>query len=392
MAVASHDQPVARFRQRGKILFILVLVIALAAGGWFWRNSRTEATKSKGPGAVPVVSSVVTTADISVKLNANGTVAALQSVDIRPQLSATIKTVHVREGQFVKQGERLFSLDVRSEDANLGKAEAQQVKGRADLANAERNLERQRELFRQKFISQTALDTVQNQVDGLRAQTAIDSAAVESTRVARSFGEIVAPIPGRTGTVSVYPGSLVQPSGGALVSITQVDPINVSFTLPERELASLQHTLSKGEVLVSAQLDQAGVPAIAGKLVFLDNTIDSASGTIRLKAAFPNADSRLWPGMFVTVSIAPRRLNGALTLPVQAVQTGPERKFVYLIGEEGKVSVVPVKVSLIQDGIAVIEGIAAGARVVLEGAQNLRPGSMVTEAKTAPTADKPGKP
>jgi RND family efflux transporter MFP subunit len=145
-------------------------------------------------------------------------------------------------------------------------------------------------------------------------------------------------------------------------------------------------------VVVNVQLDQPGVPGVAGKLVFVDNVVDSASGTIRLKAAFPNAGSRLWPGMFVAVSIAPRLLTGALTLPVQAVQTGPERKFVYLIGDEGKVSVVPVKVSLIQDGIAVIEGIAAGSRVVLEGAQNLRPGSVVSEAKAAAIADKSGKP
>jgi RND family efflux transporter MFP subunit len=391
MVVAPHDRAVVGFAQRGKFLVTLILIITLAAGIWFWR-SRGEAPKGKGPGVVPVVSVSVTQTDVAVKLSANGTVASLQTVDIRPQISATIKAVHVREGQFVKQGERLFSLDVRSEDANLGKAVAQQVKGRADLANAERNLERQRELFRQKFISQIALDAVQNQVDGLRAQTAIDNAAVESARVARSYGDILAPISGRTGAVAVYPGSLAQPSGGALVSITQLDPINVSFTLPERELAALQKTLSTGEVVVNVQLDQPGVPGVAGKLVFVDNVVDSASGTIRLKAAFPNADSRLWPGMFVAVSIAPRLLTGALTLPVQAVQTGPERKFVYLIGDEGKVSVVPVKVSLIQDGIAVIEGIAAGSRVVLEGAQNLRPGSVVSEAKAAAIADKSGKP
>jgi RND family efflux transporter MFP subunit len=391
MVVAPNDRAVVGFAQHGKFLVTLILIITLAAGIWFWR-SRGEAPKGKGPGVVPVVSVSVTQTDVAVKLSANGTVASLQTVDIRPQISATIKAVHVREGQFVKQGERLFSLDVRSEDANLGKAVAQQVKGRADLANAERNLERQRELFRQKFISQIALDAVQNQVDGLRAQTAIDNAAVESARVARSYGDILAPISGRTGAVAVYPGSLAQPSGGALVSITQLDPINVSFTLPERELAALQKTLSTGEVVVNVQLDQPGVPGVAGKLVFVDNVVDSASGTIRLKAAFPNADSRLWPGMFVAVSIAPRLLTGALTLPVQAVQTGPERKFVYLIGDEGKVSVVPVKVSLIQDGIAVIEGIAAGSRVVLEGAQNLRPGSVVSEAKAAAIADKSGKP
>lgn len=396
MEVAPQQQAAAPRGQRGKILAALaalILASGLAAGAWIWR-SRGDAPKAKGPGVVPVVSALVAQADVTVKLGANGTVSALQAVEVRPQISATIKTVHVKEGQFVRKGEPLFSLDVRSEDANLGKAVAQQAKGRADLANAERTLARQRELFRQKFISQTALDAVQNQVDGLRAQTAIDSAAVESSRVARSHGDIGAPISGRTGAVSVYPGSLVQPGGAALVGITQIDPINVSFTLPEREFPALQQALGKGEVSVSAEQGQAGQPAYRGKLVFTDNAVDSASGTIRLKAAFPNADHRLWPGMFVTVSVSPHMLPGALTVPVQAVQTGPERKFVYVIGEEGKVSPVPVKVGLIQDGIAVIEGVAAGTRVVVEGAQNLRPGSVVSEARAeqAPAGRKSGKP
>jgi RND family efflux transporter MFP subunit len=171
-----------------------------------------------------------------------------------------------------------------------------------------------------------------------------------------------------------------------LVSITQIDPINVSFTLPERELADLQHALAKGEVPVSAKLDLPGQPAVKGRLVFVDNAVDMASGTIRLKAEFANPDNRLWPGMFVTVALSPRTLTGAITVPVQAVQTGPEKKFLYVIGEDRKVAAQPISVRLIQDGIAVIEGIAAGARIVVEGAQNLRPGSVVSEAKGADRA------
>jgi RND family efflux transporter MFP subunit len=288
--------------------------------------------------------------------------------------------VHVKEGQFVRRGERLFSLDTRTEEANLDKAEAQVVKSRADLANAERNLRRQRELFSQKFISQTALDAAQNQVDSLGAQVAADRAAAESSRVARGYGEIVAPIAGRIGSVTVYPGSLVQPGGTPLVTITQIDPINVSFTLPERELPGLQQSLANGEVAVTAQFDDAGQPPRQGRLVFIDNSVDSGSGTIRLKANFANADSRLWPGMFVNLSLSPRTMKNVLTVPVQAVQTGPERKFLYAIDAAGKVAAVPVRVALVQDGRAVVEGIAVGTRVVVEGAQNLRPGSTVKEA------------
>lgn len=378
-------------RQRGRTVVVVVLLLALAAAAfWFWRG-RGDAPKPKGPGVVPVVSAVVAAGDIPVRLTANGTVTALQSVELRAQISATIKAVHVREGQFVRRGERLFSLDVRSEEANLGKADAQLAKSRADLANAERNLRRQRELFGQKFISQTALDAAQNQVDSLRAQVAADQAAVDAGRVARGFGEIAAPIAGRTGAISVHPGSLVQPSGTPLLSIAQIDPINVSFTLPERELPALQAALAGGGLEVVAQQAEAGQPALSGWLAFIDNAVDTASGTIRLKASFANADGRLWPGMFVNVALSPRTLKGALSVPVQAVQTGPEKKFVYVIGEGGKVSALPVRVQLVQDGRAVIEGAAAGTRVVVEGAQNLRPGAVVSEAgqPVAAQQDKP---
>jgi RND family efflux transporter MFP subunit len=199
--------------------------------------------------------------------------------------------------------------------------------------------------------------------------------------VARSFGELVAPIAGRTGAVAVYPGSLVQPSGPALVGIARIDPINVSFTLPERELGALQAAFAAGPVTVAVQLDPPGQPALEGRLSFIDNGVDSASGTIRAKASFANPDGRLWPGLFVKVSLSPRTLGGALTVPAQAVQTGPEQKFLYAIGADDTVKPVPVRVLLVQDGTALVEGagVVAGMRVVLEGAQNLRPDSKVKE-------------
>lgn len=381
MEAVSEARPAARAKRRMWMAMAGILLVALAAGVWIWRTSSAAANaKGTGAAAVQVVSAVVTQRDVAARVTANGTVSALQTVEVRPQISATVKAVHIKEGQYVRTGDRLFTLDARTEDANLNKAEAQLVKDRADLANAERNLERQRELFRQKFISQAALDTAQNQVDGLRGQLAVDQAAVQSSSVTRSFSEITAPISGRTGAISVYPGSLVQPSSAALVSITQIDPINVSFPLPERELAALQGVFAKGEVAVTAALDLPGSQGLKGRLVFVDNAVDSASGTIRLKAEFANADNRLWPGMFVTVALSPRALPGVLTVPVQAVQTGPERKFLYVIGADSKVTSLPVEVRMIQDGVAVIEGAKAGTRVVVEGAQNLRPGGVVAEA------------
>lgn len=396
MEVVSREKPSPRAKRRMWIPMAAISLIASVAGTWIWHVWST-AGNAKGTSAFQVVSAPVTQTDVSVKLTANGTVSALQSVDVRPQISATVKVVHIKEGQFVRKGDRLFTLDTRTEDANLSKAEAQVVKDRADLMNAERNLERERGLLSQEYVSQSEFDTAQNLVDGLRGQLAIDLASVEASRVARSFDEITAPIAGRTGAISVYPGSLVQPGtstaiGAVLVSITQLDPINVSFTLPERELAGLQQAFAKGKVPVSAKLDLASQTDIKGHLVFIDNSVDAASGTIRLKAEFPNADHRLWPGMFVTVALAPRILTGALTIPVQAVQTGPENKFIYVIGEDSKVSSIPVNVRLNQDGLAVIEGIALGTRAVVEGAQNLRPGSVVVEAVGTATGKQAGKP
>lgn len=371
-------------------MVLIVVLLAVAAALWFWRGRDEAPAAKKGAGAVPVVSAPVSRQAVAVRLTGTGTVTARQSVEVRAQISATIRTVHVREGQFVRQGDRLFSLDVRAEEANLGKAEAQLTRTRADLANAERNLLRQRELFERKFISQTALDTVQNLVDSLRAQVTADQASIAAARVTRSFGDIVAPLAGRIGAVTVYPGSLVQPGGTALLSITQMDPISVSFTQPERELPAIRQAQAAGSLAVQARLSETDRDVLAGTLGFIDSSVDTASGTIRLKADFANADHRLWPGMFVTVALSPRTLADALTVPVQAVQTGPERKFLYAIGEEGKVSAVPVRVMLVQDGLAVIEGAEAGTRVVMEGAQNLRPGSVVREADTdAAAAGKP---
>lgn len=365
-------------RQRIGLVFAGVLLLAGLPIWHFLGNANK--TQDKKTGAVEVVSAVAEQRNVPVRLTATGTVSARQTVDVRPQISATVKTVHIREGRFVQQGDLLFTLDTRTETANLSKAQAQLAKSRADLSNAERNLERQRELFRQKFISQAAFDTAQNQVDGLRGQLAVDQAAVDTSRVTHSFGEISAPIAGRTGAISVYPGSLVQPNGTPLVSITQIDPINVSFTLPEKELASLQQALAHGEVSVSTVPDTSGQKMRKGHLAFIDNAVDTASGTIRVKAEFNNTDKQLWPGMFVTVALSPHTLKDVVTVPVQAVQTGPEKQFVYVINSENKVESVPVDVRLLQEGMAVVGGIAPGTRVVVEGAQNIRPGSLVAEA------------
>lgn len=387
MNTASHanSTPPANYR-------LWLIAACLAVGlALVWRD-RTGSGNAPPAGDKPIriTSTVVTRQTVSVRLTANGTISSQQTVDVRSQISAKVETIHIREGQFVQKGDRLFTLDARTEHANLNRTQAQLARSRIDLANAERHLERQRALFQQQFISQAALDTAQSQADGLRSQLASDQAALQATQVTRSFTEITAPISGRTGVIPVFPGSLVQPgnsvaiagnpaqSSAVLVSITQIDPVNVSFTIPEHELPAIQQAYAKGPVPVSIEL-APGQSAQTGKLVFIDNAIDISSGTIRLKAAFPNPDNHLWPGMFVTIVLVPRILTDALTVPVQAVQNGPEQKFLYAIGEDSKVTQLPVRVLLVQDGIAVVEGVQPGIRVVAESGQNLRPGSTIVE-------------
>ena len=376
-------------RKRFWLITVVVVLPLMAAAAWWWfgRTPDAAATAARAAGAgggpVSVTTALAKQQDLPVTVIANGSVVALQSVDIRAQVSSVIRTIHIAEGQTVGKGDLLFTLDARTEEANLRKAEAQVLKSRSDVANAERNLKRQRELFEQKFISQSALDTAINQADVLKGQLAVDEAAAEASRVARSFTEIRAPFSGRTGGIIVRIGSLVQPSGAALVTISQIDPVGVAFALPERELSFVQRAMAQGGLPVVAELPGPTRQPVTGKLTFIESTVDSASGTIAMKAAFANPQKLLWPGMFVNVSLASRTLAGAIVVPVQAVQSGPERKFIYIVGEGGKAVMKPIEVELIQDGMAAIKGIAAGTRVVVEGAQNVRKDSVVVEGGAA---------
>src|SRR5258706_1844802 len=233
-------------RVRRAVGVVVLLAILAGGGGWWWlsRAKPVETGEKKGAAPLTVTTAEVARRDVPVRLRVNGSVVALQSVDVRAQVTSTVRTVHIREGQFVRAGELLVSLDSRADAANLRKAQAQVEKDQADLATARRDLGRQQELFTQKFISQAALDTAQNKVDSLSGQLAVDQAAAESARVALQYDEIRAGFSGRTGVIGVRPGSLVTPTVSTIVNITQVDPISVAFTLPQAELGGLQRALA----------------------------------------------------------------------------------------------------------------------------------------------------
>jgi RND family efflux transporter MFP subunit len=363
-----------------------VLVVVVALGGWWFATSRNQEAKgATRPASVLVVTTRSQSKDMPVRLKANGIVTPLQTVDLRAQVTSTVRDIHIREGQNVAKGDLLVSLDSRADDANIRKAEAQIEKDKADLATAKRNLVRNQDLFNQKFISGAALDVAQNSADTLAAQLAVDTAALESARVLRAYDEIRAPFAGRTGTIGVRSGSLVQPGSGVtpgavLVTVTQIDPISVSFTLPEKELPGLQAALRAGEVPVIGKASD-GDENYRGKVTFVDNTVDNTTGTIRVKADFTNPRARLWPGAYVNVELSPRVIPNATVVPAQAVQTGPDSRFIYVVGDDNKVTSRPVTLAYIDEGFAVVDGLKPGARIVVEGAQNLRPGNAVTEAQ-----------
>ncbi|MBK8324651.1 MAG: efflux RND transporter periplasmic adaptor subunit [Betaproteobacteria bacterium] len=376
MSASPTPSPAGR-RRFPALVIVAFLVLAALGAWWLARDKSPQAAAKTGPAAVPVTAAVVEKRDVPVTLRVNGSVVAIQSVDLRAQVTSTVREVHIREGQNVNKGDLLVSLDSRADEANVKKAEAQVQKDLADLANAKRTLERQKQLFAQKFIAQSALDAAENQVASLEGQLAVDRAAAESAKVSLAYTQIRASFAGRTGAIGVRPGSVVQPNGAVLVTVTQIDPIQVAFTLPEKELPGLARAIAAGPVEASITVDD-DARQLKGRVNFVDNAVDTTTGTIRAKAQFENRDARLWPGMYVSVALSPRTLEGASVVPVQAVQTGPDSRFVYVIGEERKVSAKPVVVAHIDRGFAAITGVDPGARVVVEGAQNLRPGSLVS--------------
>jgi len=326
--------------------------------------------------------------DVDVVLEATGTVTALNSVDVRPQVSSTITKVHIREGQFVKEGQVLFSLDARADEVNLAKAKAQLAKDQAQLADAERQLARSKDLFAQNFISQGAVDTNQAAADAQKAVVAADRAAIDAAQVQLSYDRIVSPTAGRAGAINVFPGSLVSPTGNVLVTITQLDPISVAFPLPQRNLGDALQTLRSGGGKVFAILPEAR-GTLVGKLRFVDNAVDANSGTVRVKAEFANPNELLWPGAYIVVRLAVQTLKDAVVIPQAAIIQSPRGRIVYVVDESNKAAARPVEIVHAFGEEAAVSGLKAGERIVLEGRQNLRTGSGIVERAAMEAGGRP---
>jgi RND family efflux transporter MFP subunit len=359
-------------------------------------SAASGAAAGAGRGSTAVSVFTAQKRDVPVTVEAAGTVVALDAVDVRPQLSGTIAEVLVKDGDFVKRGQPLFRLDVRAQQANVDRARAQLLKDQATLADLERQWKRAQELRAENFIAQSAADTVRANYDAQKAAVAASQAALRAAEVDVSFGTISAPLSGRIGTVAVHRGSLVQPGGAALLGINQIDPIGVAFSVPESQLAALlrspggsaQDTGTEVVVSSGAPTERSRAPAggasataaaapLRGKVVFVDNAVDTPTGTIKVKAELANKTQALWPGQYVSVRMTTRTLAGALVIPQAALVIRGNDRSVYVVKADSTVESRPVQTRLPTGEFVVVDGIQEGERVVVDGKQNVRPGSSV---------------
>lgn len=350
------------------------LVIVLMQVTLFGKKSDAAQTPAK---PLPLVGVVRAEArDLPVKLSAHGHVVPLNQVDVRPQVGGTVRGIHFREGDEVKAGQLLFTIDSSDVIAQLERTQASAAQIEAQVDEAERDLARIKQLAKLRYYSTSAVDTSASKLESLKAQHKAIQAEVASSRLQVERTRIAAPMAGLTGALAVHPGSLAQTSAAVpLVTVVQIDPIGVEFSLPESQLARLLDARAAGTVRI--ELQRPDGKRLPGSLVFVNNTVNTDSGTITLKASFPNATSSLWPGAYVELVIDAGVSRGAIVLPPQALLEGPQGRFVYVLDQDNKAQVRPVELLRLQEQMAVVDGLNGGERVVAEGHAGLKPGAAV---------------
>ncbi|MBD3844748.1 efflux RND transporter periplasmic adaptor subunit [Bosea sp. SSUT16] len=375
--------------KRSGFLVGFVLVAAVAAGVWYTRLQGEKAPQAAGAGrgapAVSVVSAVAEQADFPIRKHAIGFVETPASVTVKSRIDSQIVAQHVTDGQFVKAGDLLFTLDDRDIKAQIAKDEAMLLRDEATHTRNVADLERYKQLFARNAGTQQQVDLGTADEKSSAANIQADHATLDADRLKLSYTRILAPIDGRVGAVMVTPGNLVSAnsnnSSTGLLTITQMKPLRVSFALPESELPTLHAALlAPDSAVVTAKIPQAGDQPAVGKLNFVDSNVDITSGTITAKAAFANDDLRLWPGQYVDVEFIPDTLKGVTVIPTVAVQTGQKGPYVFVAKANSTVDLRQIKVALSDGGkTAVTEGLAPGERVVVDGQMRLKQGTAVRE-------------
>lgn len=362
--------------------------------------------KGGAGGPVPVVTALATRRDVPIEIQAVGNVEAVATISVRAQLSGQLMAVYFQEGDYVKKGDKLFTTDARPYEAQLAQGEANVAKDVALLGQAQANLardtaqqryarataDRYSQLKSEGVVSQDQSEQQDASADALKQGMEADRAAIESAkaqieadkaninniRVQLGYTTITAPIDGRTGAVGQKPGNIVTANTTEITTLNEVEPIYVTFAVPEARLSEVKQAMAEHKLQVTAVLQDGSGNVDHGELAFIDNAVDTSTGTIKLKAMFQNKTRKLWPGQFVNVTLLLNTRGGAVVVPNQAVQTGQEGTFVYVVNEDRTVDARPVVTGPRVDLDLVIDkGIAAGETVVTDGQLRLQPGSRV---------------
>lgn len=374
-----------------KKLFSAVLaltVLAVAAFFIFQANRGSRAEVQKSAPAVPVTVAPVVVKTVPVRLYAIGNVESFTSVAIKARVDGQINSVHFHEGDEVRQGAILFEIDPRQFAATLKQAQANMGKDRALLDRANEQDKRYKDLLAKNFISPDAYEQVRTNAATAAAVVAADEAAIESAKLSLDYCTIRAPVTGYAGRIQIQKGNLVKANdSNPLVTINQVVPIYATFSVPEQNIADIRRYAANGELKVQATFTNAAHAPVAGRLSFVDNSADATTGTIKLKAEFPNTDKALWPGQFVNVVLTLNEQQDAVVAPSVAVQSGPTGQYVFVVKADQTVELRNIKVARTEgDDTVVASGLAPGDQVVTVGQLRLAPGARVSFGKGAPAS------
>ncbi|TGD97784.1 efflux RND transporter periplasmic adaptor subunit [Methylobacterium nonmethylotrophicum] len=352
----------------------------------------TRPAPSRGPstsGPVPVVTARVAQGDVPLILTGIGTVQAFNEAVIRSQVTGILESVDFTEGQSVRRGDVLARIDPRLYQARVDQAQAQLARDQALLANQETNLHRDEPLLQRGFATDERVTGERAGIAQTQGTLAADQAAIAEARTQLDFATLRAPFDGVTGLRLVDQGNVIRPTDPTgIVTLTQVQPISVVFTLPAADIPQVQEALGRGPVPTTVD-DQSGTHRLdTGTLILVNNRADAKSGTVQLKATFPNVQRRLWPGTFVTVRVTTSTVRDALTVPTDALQQNDQGSFVFVVGADRRVSMRPVRIAQRVRGTALIaSGLSAGETVVVQGQYRLTPGTEVVDAPAAEVPD-----
>ena len=376
------------------IVTTAILTVVLAGGGflYFKRSQHSpQATAVEQSPAVPVIAAAVTSKNVPIYLRGIGTVIAYNTDIVRSQIQGQLTQITFTEGQTVKAGDLLAQIDPRPYQAQIEQLTANRDRDQAQLVNAEANLSRYNQLGDKGYATPQLVETQKAQVAQLQNAVKADQALIDQANVQLSYTRLTSAIPGVTGVRQIDVGNIIHPiDPNGLVVVTQVEPISLIFTLPQSELPQIQEQMAKGPLTVVAYSQDDKIKLDEGKLLLVNNQIAQTTGTVQLKAEFPNTAHRLWPGQLVNVNLLLDTRKGGLTIAASAVQQGQKGSYVYVILPNGTAQLRPVTVAQISQGQALIDkGLEANENVVVDGQYRLQQGSRVQElhGKAAQEAD-----